>query len=67
MIYKDTLLIIVYVCISMVTSIGRPVTFRNGPFAHQTIRTQLEELQQANIGRKCGKKGAIFFWLYMFP
>ena len=38
-------------------SIGRAVTFHTGPFAHQTIRTQLEELQKAELGRKCGAKG----------
>ncbi|KZT72031.1 hypothetical protein DAEQUDRAFT_763503 [Daedalea quercina L-15889] len=38
------------------SDIGRPVMFSTGHFAGRTIRAQLDELQQAEVGRKCGTK-----------
>ncbi|EMD37761.1 hypothetical protein CERSUDRAFT_94754 [Gelatoporia subvermispora B] len=38
------------------SAIGEPVTFVAGQFAGQTIRTQLEELQKADLGRKYARK-----------
>lgn len=37
--------------------IGLPVHFVTGQFAGQTIRAELEELQKADLGRKCVFRG----------
>ncbi|KZT66814.1 hypothetical protein DAEQUDRAFT_729781 [Daedalea quercina L-15889] len=36
--------------------IDRPVHFVSGPFANRTVRAELEELQKADLGRKCGNR-----------
>ncbi|KAH9831011.1 velvet factor [Rhodofomes roseus] len=36
--------------------IGRLVHFVSGPFANRTVRAELDELQKADLGRKCGNR-----------
>lgn len=36
----------------IVSSIGQPIHFSTGQFAGQTVRTQLIEVQKADLGRK---------------
>ncbi|KZT70814.1 hypothetical protein DAEQUDRAFT_810404 [Daedalea quercina L-15889] len=36
--------------------VGRPVSFLSGPLSGRLVRVQLDELQKANVGRKCGIK-----------
>ncbi|KAH9925295.1 velvet factor [Fomitopsis serialis] len=36
--------------------IGRSVHFVSGPFANRTVRAELDELQKADLGRKCGNR-----------
>jgi hypothetical protein len=46
-----------YPNLALMSRIGQPIPFLAGGFAGQTIRTELFEIQKADLGRKAGIKG----------